>query len=54
MSNLSRKISNMVIIMDLFFLIIIWLDDLFIDLRWLMIIKRDFFFGGGSGWGRGR
>ena len=47
MSNLSRKISNMVIIMDSPLLIIIWPDDLLTDLRWLMTIKRDFFLEGG-------
>lgn len=54
MSNLSRKISNMVIVIDSPLLIIIWPDDLLTDLRWLMTIKIDFFFGGGSGWGRER
>lgn len=44
----------MMITIDPPLLIIIWPDDLLTDLRWLMTIKRDFFFGGGSGWGRGR
>lgn len=47
MSNLSRKISKMVITIDPPLLIIIWPDDLLTDRRWLMTIKRDLFFGGG-------
>lgn len=47
MSNLSRKISKMVITIDPPLLIIIWPDDLLTDLRWLMTIKRDFFLEGG-------
>ena len=43
----------MVIIMDSPLLIIIWPDDLLTDLRWLMTIKR-FFFWRGEWLGKGK